>query len=999
MAKDPLIGRQIDHYRVERHLGAGGMGAVYLAKDLNLQRDVALKIMHEHFATQKQFQRRFQQEAQAAANLRHDNIIQIYAFDAKDGQLFIAMEYIAEGSLRDYLEQEAQGANQIDLEVAIQLVRQLAEALHYAHEQGMVHRDVKPDNVLLKSVSPGQQRAVLTDFGLAQLLQSSGSDSDLEGTLGTLEYMSPEQCIIGRTIDKRSDIYALGIVLYELVAGRRPFQPRTPQEAIEMHTRQAAPPVKQFRPNVTVELDDVIKKSMQKDPPNRYQTARDMSVALDRALQSLTAPEPATELEPPPVPVEGPYTGPIKVHVTRDGMPYRNLPYDKDTITLGRGDNQDIWLEDPTKRVSRRHLQIVRSRENGYQIIDLGSGNGTDLHNQPVSPHVPTTWPEGQIIEIGAYQLRWEPDEALADDLYKTGMEWDQPGGADLYQTGLDAFPTPPEAPPAPPPITRQHPDPQPAPPPQPRYEDTSVEPQMVPQYQQQQPGMVASPADEAIGVTIAQPTLTAIPGQPQMLAIQIENRSDRVDHFKIEVLDLPPEWYSVSKNDVNLMTTKSSSGNTSDQVMIQVLTPRDSSSTAGQHPYRVRVTATAQQLQKEMTGLILMIEPYYDFAIDLQPKDLKGRRKAVMSVMNNGNSEVRYNLSGIDQAHDLDFDLGQAPQVELQPGEDILVPVKITPKTRPLIGAAGKQIQFEMSVATGDQTGGKQTQQGRLTVYPLIPRWLPAAIILAAMLCGFLALRFIEGQNAAATATAEALALVASQAATIESGATAQDVEVNLTVTAEADPDADGLPTWEENQRFNTLWNNPDTDGDGLLDGEEVRQWGTDPLKNDTDEDGLFDGDEVNECTLPTNPDTDGDGERDNVDDDPCGLLVIPDTPTPIPTLRPELASCPDSPPARLEVGKRGRVQEGGVDNRLRPEPNTDAEQVGLLPRGTEFVVTDGPACNQAEGGRLLRFWKVRASGHPEAWTAEGDCNVGETVEDAYFLEPVEPKDPEACT
>ena len=990
MANDPLVGRQIDHYRVERRLGDGGMGAVYLAKDLNLQRDVALKVMHERFASQNQFQRRFQQEAQAAANLHHDNIIEIYDFDAKDGQLFIAMAYLEGGSLRDYMDQAAQRGSQIDLETAIHLVRQLAEALHYAHEQDMVHRDVKPDNVLLKTVTQNgeeTQRPILTDFGLAKLLQSSDSDSDLEGTLGTLEYMSPEQCIIGRPVDGRSDIYALGIVLYELVAGRRPFAPRTPQEAIDMHSKQAAPPVRNFRPNITVELDDVIKKSMQKDPRNRYQTAREMAVALERALH----PQPVMEDPPTQLEATGPYIGPIKVHVTRDGIPHRNPQFDRDRITLGRGDNQDIWLEDPTKRVSRQHLQIIRSPEYGYQIIDLASGNGTELNNQTVPSNVPTNWPEGSIIEIGAYQLRWEPDEQLADDLYKTGMDWSPPAEDELYVTGMGIENVPPPAaPPSPPPQTRQHPNPQP------RFQDTSIEPSVMPAMPQQS-GTAPTPADDAIGVTISQPMLTTRPGQPDTLMVQIENRSDRVDHFKVEVFNLPPEWYTISTNDVNLMTTRSSSGNTSGQVMIQILTPRDSSSIAGQHPYSIRVTATAQQLQREISGLMVIIEPFYDFEIDLQPKQLKRRRKAVVTVKNNGNSKVRYNLSGIDQAHDLDFDLGQAPQVELENGEDILVPVKITPKTRPIFGAS-KQVQFEMIVAASEQTGGKQSQHGSLNVTPVFPRWLLLIIPLLLMLCIALAGLGLREYGNIQSATATASTAIAAGTATAQTAVVVQNIEVDLTATAEADPDEDGLPTWEENQRYNTLWNNPDTDGDGLLDGEEVRQWGTDPLKNDTDDDGLFDGEEVNDCTSPTNSDTDGDGERDNVDDDPCGLLTEVPTLTPRPTLDPVVeAACPNSPPTRLEINMRGRVETGGRPNILRAEPATDADRMDPpLQPGTEFVVVGGPACDQAESSLLIRFWQVNVNGRV-GWTAEGMCSDNQD-DDRYYLEPIEAAEPEPC-
>jgi eukaryotic-like serine/threonine-protein kinase len=194
-----LIGQQIDNYRIETLLGEGGMGAVYRAHDIHLNRPVALKKISPRLARKPDFQRRFLQEAQAAARLNHPSIVQVHHFGARSDALYMAMSYIPGQSLGTYIRRLQETGRVIMLSESLIITAQIAEALGYAHRQGVVHRDVKPDNIMLKPLDAPERegeppiRAVVTDFGLAKLLEG-GIETQTNTILGTLPYMSPEQC-------------------------------------------------------------------------------------------------------------------------------------------------------------------------------------------------------------------------------------------------------------------------------------------------------------------------------------------------------------------------------------------------------------------------------------------------------------------------------------------------------------------------------------------------------------------------------------------------------------------------------------------------------------------------------------------------------------------------------------------------------------------------------------------------------------------------------------
>ena len=292
-----MDGSKVSHYRILEKLGAGGMGEVYLAEDMRLGRKVAIKILSEEYTTNKDRLHRFEQEAAAASNLNHPNILTIHEVGADDGRHFIATEYIDGVTLRRKAAEAPLEIREI-LDIAIQI----ASALEEAHAAGIVHRDVKPDNVMVRR----NGYVKVLDFGLAKLTETVDRSpldpdaatrvlvhTDAGVVMGTSHYMSPEQAR-GKPVDARSDIWSLGVVIYEMVAGRTPFSGETSTDVIVAITQKEPPPLARFAPNVPAELDWIVNKTLRKDRDERYQTIRELLTDLKRVKQRL---EFETELE------------------------------------------------------------------------------------------------------------------------------------------------------------------------------------------------------------------------------------------------------------------------------------------------------------------------------------------------------------------------------------------------------------------------------------------------------------------------------------------------------------------------------------------------------------------------------------------------------------------------------------------------------------------------------------------------------------------------------
>ncbi len=288
-----LVGQTLGRYQLTERLGRGGMADVYKGFQPGLDRYVAVKVLHPHLADQADFINRFQREAKAVASLRHPHIVQVFDFDVQDQNYFMVMEYIEGGkTLKELLQELNEQTQHLTLEQVVDIIAKLADALEYAHQQGMVHRDIKPSNVLVPSVS----NPVLGDFGIARLVGQSGLTSS-GAMIGTPAYMSPEQGR-GETADERSDIYALGIVFYELMAGRPPYDADTPYGVILKHINDPLVLPTDAVGILPQAVERVLLRSLAKDPADRYASSGEMRDALHEALEELRNQTPTGQEKP-----------------------------------------------------------------------------------------------------------------------------------------------------------------------------------------------------------------------------------------------------------------------------------------------------------------------------------------------------------------------------------------------------------------------------------------------------------------------------------------------------------------------------------------------------------------------------------------------------------------------------------------------------------------------------------------------------------------------------
>lgn len=276
------IGQEIGRYKIVERLGRGGMAEVYKGYQESLDRHVAIKLMHAFLVSEQDFLARFQREARSIAKLNHPNIVGVYDFAVfGEDTYYLVMEYIGGGTLKDKLQALASQGERLSMDEAIRIASEISDALAYAHGQGMIHRDIKPANIMLTETG----KAILTDFGIVKLVggaQSSVAYTATGALIGTPAYMAPEQAL-GKPGDERSDIYSLGVMLFQMVTGKLPFDADTPLAVVMKHVNEPVPMPVSFNPEVPFRLQEVILKALEKDPERRFQSANEMLAALRRS--------------------------------------------------------------------------------------------------------------------------------------------------------------------------------------------------------------------------------------------------------------------------------------------------------------------------------------------------------------------------------------------------------------------------------------------------------------------------------------------------------------------------------------------------------------------------------------------------------------------------------------------------------------------------------------------------------------------------------------------
>jgi tRNA A-37 threonylcarbamoyl transferase component Bud32 len=271
---NPYIGKTLGGCQILEQIGQGGMATIFRAYQPSMERDVAIKVLPSHFTQDETFVARFTQEARTLARLEHPHILPVYDSGEQEGITYLVMRYVDAGTLKDLIARQGP----LPLNEATRLLGQIGRALGYAHSEGVIHRDIKPTNVLIKGGN-----AFLTDFGIAKLVAGTAQFTATGAIVGTPAYMSPEQGL-GDTVDYRSDIYALGVVLYEMVVGRVPYEAETPLAVLLKHVNDPLPPPRHIKPDLPEAVERVILKAMAKSPADRYQSAEAMVDALEKAI-------------------------------------------------------------------------------------------------------------------------------------------------------------------------------------------------------------------------------------------------------------------------------------------------------------------------------------------------------------------------------------------------------------------------------------------------------------------------------------------------------------------------------------------------------------------------------------------------------------------------------------------------------------------------------------------------------------------------------------------
>jgi serine/threonine protein kinase len=287
--EDSMVGQFLGQYELMQLIGKGGMARVYKSIQPALERYVAVKLLHPSVAADNEFLIRFQREAKAAASLRHPHIVQIFDFGHKEELYYMVMELIDGPTLRDELQRLKVLDETLPFSEVQRIIGEVSQALDYAHGRGIIHRDVKPANILLTP----EGQAVLSDFGLAFMIESPRQT--ITGFVGTPEYMSPEQGQ-GLAVDGRTDVYSLGVVLYEMLTGRVPFTSKTPMAVVMKHISEPLPPPRSVNPSIPEGVEQVVFKAMSKKPGDRYSRAGELSRALAEAFEAAAVVEAPTAI-------------------------------------------------------------------------------------------------------------------------------------------------------------------------------------------------------------------------------------------------------------------------------------------------------------------------------------------------------------------------------------------------------------------------------------------------------------------------------------------------------------------------------------------------------------------------------------------------------------------------------------------------------------------------------------------------------------------------------
>ena len=844
-------GDSFGKYTLIRLLGEGGMGVVYYARDTLLVRDVALKIMAAQLAEDEEFRRRFSLEARAISLLKHPHIVGIHDHNEVEGHLYIAMDYIEGGSLSEVFRRLRQASKRLPISDALQIIAQIAAALDYAHTQKIVHRDIKPANVMLARANEENvaiPHAVVTDFGLAKLIEI-GQQSHTGRPIGTPAYMSPEQCQ-ALPLDGRTDIYAVGIMMFQLLTGQLPYQVSTITEALQQHVHAPIPDPRNINEHISPSLATIIRRALSKDPDDRYQSADLLALdvrqelnkyvnkggnsdnketALVTILDQIKDYEESTRIGLQAIRqvTPAPYPQLLVVHRNEPGN-LQVFPLQRRRIRIGRGKSCDIQLPDSV--VSNEHAILDTEDGQSWRITDV-SRNGIRLFGERLLSGMPEPWPENEPAGIGPFSLVWIPGTEI---LRPFEPETRLPAATAVIEGQVTN-------------ITRMQ---------------------------------------TSFGEVTLQPaTLKLAPGQYGTVQVQVLNVSRTIQQLRPKIEGLPEDWIHIQlPTDRETFELMDRGGKVTFPISIRL--PEARQTRAGERSFKLNLHNQDGELSYAISGL-LIITPVVDIRPDTFPTHVTNQGRIRVKTQNRGNIPTTVIISAVPSELGLLIE-PSSQRVVVPVGEDVSSEFQVSAK-RPKWGMDRRYgYAFEFDVQDQDVP----RQSGQLEAKARLPVWMLSLLLFGCLLLSVVsAFAYVQYQNLVSqTATAEALqilsatenqiALANETAESLSLTRSAETATAAAQATANALATADRLTTQEAENIIATA--HSDIDEDGLPYADEIRL-GTDPNDPDSDNDGLKDGEEVNLGLPPDDPDADKDGIPDGLDMDPFNLTPTPtSTPTP---------------------------------------------------------------------------------------------------------------------
>lgn len=719
-----LIGKRVGDYLIEESIGSGSTGHVFRARD-EKQQAVALKLVHGHLANQPAFREKLLSGAAAIMALQHQGIARVYQIGEADRQLFVASEWVHGETWGHVL----QNGSPLGLRLGGRVVQLVADALVYAHRQGVIHGGLQPFNVLL-SPHGGELpwRPLLADFRQASLIPG-------EPTATLLPYLSPEQCD-GKRPNGRSDVYALGIMLYQVCTGQLPFQPQSTRDVLAGGT---PPSPRSLRPEIPTVLEAIILKAMARSTAERYRSMEEFLLFLRREVDKL--PVDGAAPAPPPPPSPQPVAAPAPVRpaavaaaaavaapVPAVAVPAPASSSDADyliirhprlepqtfllhkwLITIGLQRDNDLVLTG--EGVAAKHARLERT-DTGWNLIDMGSLNGTYLEGSQLLADMPEPWKPGQMVKLGEYVLEW-----------KSGLAQKAVAAVESKQVV-----------------------------------DTGR------LYMSMQPNQ-----------------LTTHAGLPAQAVLEIENQTGRSMSVMLGAMGIPPLWVAVEPGLIHLSPQQKVI------VPFTIQPPRHHSATAGLHNFQMEARAD-RGAETAVTNGQLTIHPFSQVFAELQPATLRHGKAGEVKLVNEGNGRSRFSASVSDVDNEIVFELSPT-EVESMPGEVHILRLTGRGRKRPFF-LRSRLVPFELRVAGGPTAA---PQVGRLILPPLLSLWLLLAILLP-LLFILLFVFYTGGQDYADPCTGIFREGELETACTLGGEVAVATAVPTTTVTAESQPTATTL-------------------------------------------------------------------------------------------------------------------------------------------------------------------------------------------------------------